>query len=420
MRAEIITVGTELLLGHVVNTNTSYLGQELAGVGINLFRQVTVGDNLERIASAISTAWEENDLVIVTGGLGPTEDDLTREGIALALNLKLIEEPDLLAGVESFFQGIHKKMSPNNKKQALLPEGAEPLANQEGTAPGIYLCREGKVLVAMPGVPGEMRQMFAGEVVPRLERMIGSGVIHSRIIRVTGIGESSLETEIKEFIDQLGRKLNPTLALLAKGGEIEIRLTALASGEEEAEEIIKPWVAVIKERLGDKVYGYDDDTLESVVNCLLQKEDKSLAIAESCTGGLLGHRLTSVPGSSKSFLGGIIAYSNQAKEGFLAVPAGILAEKGAVSPETASYMAKGVREHFGADFGLAITGIAGPGGGTSEKPMGLVYIALASGKERGGTAVIKCQFHGHRERVKYYSSQRALDMLRLHLIDNNK
>lgn len=418
MKAEIISVGTELLLGQIVNSNFAYLAEKLAGAGIKLYRQVTVGDNLGRLSKAIADAWKGSDLVIITGGLGPTDDDLTREGIAEALGLNLEKREELVEGIDAYFKRLHRKMSPNNLKQALFPRGAEPIHNPAGTAPGIFLQRDNRVLVALPGVPREMEQMFEEEVLPRLKEIKGDAeVIYSRIIRVTGIGESSVAEQIRDIINE---QSNPTIALLAGGGEIKIRLSARTRDQQEARKLIAPWEERIKKRLGNKIYGFDGETLEEKVNSLLKASGKRLAVAESCTGGLLGHRLTQFAGSSKYFIGGVIAYSNKIKEEVLSVPKDVIQNKGAVSSETARLMARGIAEKFSCDLGLGITGIAGPGGGTPEKPVGLVYIGLAA---RTGSAwfevVEKCYFNGPRGQIKHRSTQKALDMLRLYLIDNN-
>ncbi|GAB6136953.1 competence/damage-inducible protein A [Halanaerobaculum tunisiense] len=412
MQAEIITIGTELLLGQIVDTNSQWLAERLAEIGIDLYYKATVGDNKERLLETISQGLERSDLLITTGGLGPTQDDITREAIADSLGLALVKSEAALDQVKSYFTAANKDMSTNNLRQAYLPQGAKILPNNQGTAPGILVEKEGKIVVALPGVPLEMKAMMKQEVIPYLqENHLDQEEIYSKVIKTCGIGESTLEEKIADILRE---QTNPTIAPLASQGEVKLRLTAKADSKQQAQELIKQEEKDLAERIGKYIYGYNDDTLEDVVADLLWEQELTVAIAESCTGGLIGHRLTSVPGSSAYFKQGIISYSNQAKQDLLQVREETLQEFGAVSSQTAKEMAIRAREAAGTDLGLATTGIAGPGGGTSEKPVGLVYLALADSQ---GVTSYQFNFNGSRYRVKYLTSQTLLNLLRLRLLD---
>lgn len=412
MRAEIISVGTELLLGEIVDTNAAFLGRRLAELGVDVYYRQTVGDNQVRLVAAFELALSRADLVLVSGGLGPTMDDITREALAEVLGDRLCLDEGALRQLEAHFTRLGRPMTDNNRRQAYRPSNADFITNRRGTAPGILAHHQGRTIICMPGVPRELETMFEGEVIPRLQGNSNgekNRVIKSRTLLLTGLGESAAENAIADIIKE---QTNPTIAPYAGLGEVRLRLTATAAGAEEALALIHPLEARLRERLGDVIYGVDGDTLEGVVAEKLTNRGLILAVAESCTGGLVSHRLTNIPGSSVFFRQGMIVYSNEAKKELLDVPDEVLEEFGAVSPQVAEAMARGVRLAGDADLGLAITGIAGPGGATPTKPVGLVYLALAYD---GDCLVEKHTFSGQREEVKYRASQAALNILRLHL-----
>lgn len=412
MRAEIISVGTELLLGEIVDTNAAFLGRRLAELGMDVYYRQTVGDNQVRLVAAFELALSRADLVLVSGGLGPTLDDITREALAEVLGDRLCLDEGALRQLEAHFTRLGRPMTDNNRRQAYRPSNADFITNRRGTAPGILAHHQGRTIICMPGVPRELETMFEGEVIPRLQGNSNgekNRVIKSRTLLLTGLGESAAENAIADIIKE---QTNPTIAPYAGLGEVRLRLTATAAGAEEALALIHPLEARLRERLGDVIYGVDGDTLEGVVAEKLTNRGLILAVAESCTGGLVSHRLTNIPGSSVFFRQGMIVYSNEAKKELLDVPDEVLEEFGAVSSQVAEAMARGVRLAGDADLGLAITGIAGPGGATPTKPVGLVYLALAYD---GDCLVEKHTFSGQREEVKYRASQAALNILRLHL-----
>ncbi len=405
MTCEIISVGTELLLGQVVDTNAVFLSRELAAIGVQVFWRVTVGDNRERLTDALRVALARADVVVTIGGLGPTEDDLTREAIADALNEPLEYDPALGEHLKELFAMRGREVSPSQLRQAYRPPSAEPIPNPHGTAPGLKIERDGKLLFALPGPPNEFEPMAREHVIPVLATRSGGAVIRSRVLRLCGIGEADAEAHVKDLI----RNPNPTLAPLAHLGEVHLRITARARSPEEADKMIAQMEHAVRERLGDYIYGADDTTLEHAIVTLLRQHGQSLATAESCTGGLLSHRITEVPGSSDVFIGGIVAYSNAIKERELGVPRDILETYGAVSEPTARAMAEGVRARLGSYWGIGITGIAGPTGGTPEKPVGLVYVSLS---DPTGTVMERHLLMGDRHTVKWRASQVALTLLR--------
>lgn len=414
MGAEILTIGTELLLGQIIDTNSAYIGEQLAEAGIDVYWKTTVGDNEDRIAEALRQALARSDVVISTGGLGPTEDDVTCGVIARVVGRPLVIDQAVLASVRRRFIEGGLTMALNNERQALVPEGAEVLANSRGTAPGLFLrLSDRKAVVAMPGVPSEMRPMLREQVIPRLRR--ASCVvarIRSRILKTCGITESRLD----EAMGDLARSSrNPTIALLAHAGEIHVRLTVKAESEEEGNRLLDDLEAGLLGRLGELVFGRDEERLEDVVGRLLLETKQTVTVAESCTGGLICHRLTNVPGSSAYFLRGEIPYSNLIKETVLGVPSELIAQHGAVSEPVALAMASHMRDAAGADLALGVTGIAGPGGATIEKPVGLMHIALAC---RGGVTCRTFRFLADRDTNKLLASQAALDMLRRHLLSH--
>lgn len=405
MRAEIVSVGTELLLGQIVDTNAAHLARALSELGISVYRRVTVGDNHARLLAALRGALAENEVVIALGGLGPTQDDITRETLAEAMGDTLRCDEAIARRLTAFFRERGVPMPDSVLRQAMVPVHGFPLDNPHGTAPGLIFEKDGKIGIALPGPPGEFIPMVENHVVPYLRAKTGTRTIRSRVLRICNMGESLVEERVRDLM----AGDNPTVAPYAKTGEVHLRVTARADDPETADRLIEPVVREIEARLGDHVYAYDDEPLEAAVVRLLSERRLTAAVAESCTGGLLAARLTDVPGSSKVFRGGVVAYSNESKSDLLGVPPGMIAQFGAVSAEVAEAMAQEARARFGAEFGIGITGIAGPEGGTPEKPIGLVYIALADSR---GTLVEKNRFLGQRKEVRYRSAQYALVLLR--------
>ncbi len=414
MTAEIICIGTELLLGDILNSNAQYLAQELAKLGIPHYYQTTVGDNIERIHQVLSVATQRSSILLFTGGLGPTPDDLTTEAIAFFFQTPLVEIPEIIADIEHKFNQLGRKMSPSNQKQALLPRGASSLPNPLGTAPGfIWQPHPLLTLLTFPGVPSEMRRMWQETAVPYLKSQgWGKEIIFSRWMRFRGIGESVLAEKVAPLLSLT----NPTVAPYASLGEAKLRLSARAPSADEATALIEPVAQKIREIIGLDYYGQDQDTLASVVGELLQKHQQTLSVAESCTGGGLGAMLTSVSGSSTYFLGGVIAYDNRLKIRLLGVKSQAIDEYGAVSSIVAEQMAFGVRNRLESDWGLGITGIAGPCGGTEEKPVGLVYIGLASPDQSLVSFEYRFGDRRERETIRVLSSYSALDQLRRKLL----
>lgn len=408
MHAEVLSVGTELLLGQTVNTDTTIVAKALSMLGIDLLYAAVVGDNPARMEDAVRQALSRSDLLITTGGLGPTGDDLTKETVAAAAGRNLTLDGPSYARLKEYFG---ENMADNQKKQAMLPEGCTVLPNDHGTAPGCaFETVDGKIVIMLPGPPSELTPMLHDYAVPYLARF-QDAVISSHSVHVFGRGEGA----VAQMLDDLMQNSNPTAAPYAKEGEMFVRVTAKAATKEEADEMCKPVVEEIRRRVGNFVYSVDVDTLEELVVQELRRKGKKLATAESCTGGLLGKRITDVAGSSDVFEMGCITYANSVKEQLLGVPHETLEAHGAVSEETARAMAEGIVRVSGADIGVGITGIAGPGGGTEEKPVGLVYIALSDGKN---TWVAKRMPFGRRrdrEWHRHCSASKALDMVRRYL-----
>lgn len=404
MKGEILSVGTELLLGDILNTNAQTLARKLAALGVDVYYQTVVGDNAERLHDFYGTAFERSDLVVVTGGLGPTEDDLTKETGAKFFNKEMILHEDIARELEEYFKNSGIPYTQNNLKQAYFPEGSVILPNDNGTAPGCLIEENGKILVMMPGPPNEMIPMLENHVAPYLKKKNGS-VLVSRTLRLCGIGESYLETQIKDLMEGS----NPTLAPYAKTGEVHLRLTAKAENREDAEALLTPVVEDLYGRFSSKIYGEGEDTLEKVVTQLLISKKLTLAVAESLTGGELTSRLVDVPGISKALLEGIVAYSNQAKLDRLGVSQETLEAYGAVSAQTATEMARGAAAGAGADIGISTTGIAGPGGGTDKKPVGLTYIGVYM---NGKTMAREFHFKGNRLKIRERAVVTALNLLR--------
>ncbi|MHB9025809.1 MAG: competence/damage-inducible protein A [Armatimonadota bacterium] len=412
MRAEVISIGTELLLGQITDTNAVYLAQRLAELGISLFYKSTVGDNPDRLAEVLRLARERSDLLICTGGLGPTEDDITAAGIARVFDEPLVVDEDSRRHLENFFRRRGRPMTENQLKQAQLPRGARPIPNPVGTAPGFLLEKAGKTVIVMPGPPHEMHAMWRDTVGPYL-RGRSDMMIVSRTLRFCGIGEGALEMLLKDLI---AAQTNPTIAPYAKLAEVHIRVTARTHSEDDAWRLIQPVEAAIRERAGQYLYGIDEETLEFVVGRMLREGGLTLAVAESCTGGLLGGRITGVPGSSDYFLGGVISYSNDLKQSLLGVSPATLEAHGAVSEATAREMAEGIMRATGASVGISITGIAGPDGGTPEKPVGLVYLGLA--RAGGPTQVTRSVYWGERDTIRARAVQESLVLLRGVLLES--
>ncbi|MCR5082861.1 MAG: competence/damage-inducible protein A [Parasporobacterium sp.] len=405
MIVEILCVGTEILLGNIVNTNAKFLSEELANLGLSVFFQTVVGDNPERLESALNIALNRSDIVITTGGLGPTQDDLTKEIIAKAMGKKLVENSKAKEMLEERLHSFRLVITENNYKQAFLPEGATPLYNNHGTAPGAIVENQGKAVIMLPGPPSEMTLMFKESVLPYL-KTLSDDVIVSRTVKMIGIGESTMAS----MADDLINSENPTVAPYAKPFESQLRVTAKAKSEAEALKLIEPMVDKISERFKEYIYSYDvDESLEAAVVKLLKANKLHIACAESCTGGMLASTIINVPGSSDIINESFVTYSNEAKEKRLGVSHDVLEKCGAVSEEVASKMAEGVALVSAADIGIGITGIAGPDGGTKDKPVGLVYIGLYY---KGNTVVKKLTRKGNRLTIRQGTVMTALDMIR--------
>ncbi len=408
MKAEIISIGTEILLGQITDTNASYLAGQLPLLGIDLYWASQVGDNRRRLVEVMQRAWGRSQLTITTGGLGPTEDDLTREAIAEVLGEEMTVDPALEQELREFFRRISYEMPDRNIKQATLIPSAQAIPNPRGTAPGWWVEREGRILVAMPGPPQEMQRMWEREVLPRLRTKAEAGVILSTTFKTFGLSEAGVD----ELISALLSSANPTLAVYAKPEGIQIRLTAKARESEEAKRLMAPMEARVREILGERIWGTDDDTLEGVVGGLLTGKRLSLATMESCTGGLLASVLTDAPGSSAYFRGGLVAYSNEMKSAW-GVDAKLIEERGAVSPEVAQAMATAARLKLGADIGIGITGVAGPTE-IEGKPAGTIYIAIDDGRKR---RLISGNYPPRRPDVKRWAALAALFELRRALLE---
>jgi nicotinamide-nucleotide amidase len=406
MNAEILSIGTELLLGQITDTNASYLAQQLSALGINLFYVSQVGDNLGRLTETLQRAHGRSDLVIMTGGLGPTEDDLSREAIAAVLGETPHVDPTLETELRAFFASRGVEMPERNLKQAWVIPSVTPLANPFGTAPGWWAERDGKVIVAMPGVPHEMTRMWEREAVPRLRPHTGA-VLFTRILRVTGLGESAVE----ERLDPIIHGNNPTVATYAKRDAVDVRITAQAPIQSEAERLVAQMEARARELLGQHVFGTDQQTLQSVVLDMLIECGLTLATMESCTGGLFASLLTDVPGSSRAFLGGLVSYATEMKIAW-GVPREVVEAHGVISGETAQAMAEAARQRLGADVGVGITCVAGPDE-QEGKPAGTVHIAVAT---PAGTRPTSQHFRGGRGEIKWRAAITALSLLRLQLL----
>ncbi|MGI6031614.1 MAG: competence/damage-inducible protein A [Eubacteriales bacterium] len=407
---EIIAVGTELLLGDIVNTNAQYIAQGLSRIGIHVYFQTVVGDNPQRLTQCLELAKSRADILLTTGGLGPTYDDLTKETIAAAFGRKLVLDEESLETIRQFFAGLGRPMTPNNEKQAMMPEGCIILKNPNGTAPGCIIeGDDGKIAIMMPGPPREMKPMFDDQVLPYLQRFSTEHIL-SKTLRVVGVGESAIEDILKPMMVKYE---NPTIAPYAKDAECLLRVTARVHDPAEADALIDPVIEEITPLLGDGVYGIDIPSLEYHLVQLLREKGKTVAFAESCTGGLCSKRITDIPGSSDVLGMGVVTYSNAAKQQLLGVRSSTLERYGAVSRECAIEMARGCKALSGADVAVGITGIAGPGGGTPEKPVGLVYVAITDGRR---TWCRKLLYPRSRDYVRTVTATNAFDMVRKFLL----
>lgn len=408
MKAEIITVGTEILLGDIVNTNSQYLAKELASLGIEVYHQSSVGDNENRLLQSFDESFKRSDIVITTGGLGPTKDDITKEVACKYFDQELELHEESLTRIKEYFNRLGIEMSENNKKQAYFPINSKILKNNNGTAPGVILEKNNKIIIVLPGPPREMKLMFETEVKPYLED-VTDNVLVSETIRTFGIGESSLENKISDIIEN---QTNPTIAPYVGDMEVRLRVMAKAKNEQEAKMLIDPVVNQIEDRVGNYIYGKGNTSIEEVVGKILVEKNLTVSTAESCTGGLVSAMLINYPGISSVFVEGCVTYSNEAKINRLGVKKETLDKYGAVSEQTAREMAQGIAKNFGTNIGLSTTGIAGPQGGTQDKPVGLVYMGIYI---NGKTVVKKFIFNGDRQSVRLRATKNIINELRLQL-----
>lgn len=408
--AEIIAIGSELLTPHRVDSNSLYLTRQLNSIGIEVDLKVVAGDQENRLEQVARSAVERSRLVIATGGLGPTEDDITRKVFARVLRRQMVLQDDILEAIRDRFRSRGLEMAANNARQALVPVGARVLENSLGTAPGLWLEEGEGVIVLLPGVPSEMKAIFEESCLPLLEQRSTGSHLVTRVLRSTGMTESQLDEQIAPIYTPYK---NPATTILAGRGEIQVHLTGRAKSRQDAEALVREVADLIQAKLGDTIFSTGDQSLEQVVGeCLLGKRE-TLAVAESCTGGLIAERITRVPGSSRYFLGGVTCYGNPSKVEFTGMPPLLLEMSGAVSAEVAKGLAEGIRGRMGASIGLGVTGVAGPSGGSPEKPVGLVHLALAMG---GQVEHRECRFSGDREKIRFWASQTALDMVRRRLL----
>ena len=410
MRAEIIATGSELLSGGVVDTNSVFLAEELLDIGIETVFKTIVGDDEKDMEDAVRTARERVDVILVTGGIGPTEDDITRKALARVLKKRLVLSDDALKAVKAVFKAKGKEYPAANDRQALIPAGARLLRNPVGVAPGFTLVEDGKFVAVLPGVPAEMQAMFLEGLRPALEEHFGGkAVIRRKVLHTCGLSES----KVNELIQDILKQKRPAMGLTARDTGVDIRIVAHEGSGARSRSTMERIEAEVRKKLGDAIYGVDGQDMEEVVGALLTQRKRTLAVAESCTGGLISGRITNIAGSSAYFERGVVVYSNAAKTELLGVPADLIERYGAVSREVAKAMAQGMRERAKTDLGLAVTGIAGPSGGTPEKPVGLVYIALAT---IDGVTVSEDRFLGTRSQVRQRTAQMAMDMVRRYLI----
>lgn len=408
-RAIVIAVGSELTSGLTLDTNSQHIAMRLARLGVVTLAHHVADDHQGRLAAALRAAADQADLVIVSGGLGPTADDISRQALAEAMGVDLVLDEAALEEISAFFRQRGRTMNPSNRAQAMTPRGARAIRNPVGTAPGLHARLGQAEVYVMPGVPSEMRHMLDHDILPQLQRRGDAGRLAFRAVHTFGAGESDVAARIA---DLMGRESNPLVGTTVAAGLVSVRITAVAEGEQAADELAEQMVRTVRGRLAELAFGVDDETLSGVVGRALRHRGATLAVAESCTGGLLGELLTAVSGSSDYFAGGVISYANRIKTELLGVPPELIERHGAVSEPVVEAMAKGVRRRLRADYALAVTGIAGPTGGTADKPVGLVYAALAG---PDGAAVRRNVFPGDRDIVRLRSALTALNMLRLHL-----
>lgn len=413
MKAEIITVGTEILLGDILNTNCRYLSRELAAMGIEMYYQITVGDNEERLLKTLDESLSRSDIVICTGGLGPTEDDITKEVCAKYFGYELKLHKPSLDNMLERFKHMNRVPTKNNEKQAYFPKEAYILKNDNGTAPGCIMEKDNKMIVVLPGPPKEMEAMFENYVKPYLSKFTND-VIESEVLRIIGVGESKVESDILDIIDS---QTNPTIATYAKGYECTLRITAKANTVKDARKLIKPMADEMKKRFGSNLYAIGETSIEEVVSKILVENNLTIAVAESCTGGMVSASLINYSGISSVFMEGCVTYSNEAKMKSLGVKKETLDVYGAVSAECAKEMASGVAARYNTNIGIATTGIAGPGGGSEEKPVGLVYFGIYI---NGDVISKKYVFNGDRQQVRERATKTILNDLRLELLNINK
>ena len=408
MNAEVLSVGTELLMGQIANTDAQYLSRELSALGINVYYHYTVGDNPGRLREAVKLALSRSDLIITTGGIGPTLDDLTKETIAEVLGMEMVEDPASMQKLRESYERSGRTMTPNNFRQGMFPKGSTALPNRRGTAPGCAIETGKNTIIILPGPPSELMDMFTQQVLPYLSAK-SNEVIHSKYLRIFGVGESAAEHRLKDLFEN---QTNPTIASYAGTGEVVLRLTTKCAAGVDPEPIFAPMETEIRARLGDAVYAAGEYGLAYVVLEKLKAAGKTIAVAESCSGGMLSSMFVEFPGSSAAFIEGMVTYSNASKINRLGVQPQTIERYGAVSEQTAAEMAQGVLATTGADYALAITGIAGPDGGTEEKPVGLVYIAFASKLNPAEAIVRQLRLGSTRERIRTMSCLNALNLAR--------
>lgn len=411
MKAEIISIGSEILRGQIIDTNANFIAKKLVESGIDLEHISAVSDKPESLLSTLKLALQRSGLIITTGGLGPTEDDITYQTIARALNLKLIKYPEAEENLKRILKKINKTISPSNLKQVYLPEGAKIIINQYGTAPAMILEKDNKIVCSFPGVPHEMKNLIEENLIPYLkEKFPPSMIKKSKILKITGLGESSVNELIRDYMN---KQTNFSFGIYANPEDIQIQITTLAPTEKETDKLLQSSANRLTKILGNYVYGTDKQSLEEVVGNLLKTKKLKVAVAESCTGGMLGEMITRIPGSSEYFQGGVISYNVRIKEDLLKVSSKVIRKYGEVSRQVAKLMAEGVRINCHSNIGISITGIAGPGGATEKKKVGLAYMALANGKK---TITQKHQLFGSRQLIRLRSARRALNMLRMYLM----
>ena len=412
MKAEIISIGSEILRGQIVDTNANFIAQKLTKLSIVLNYISAVGDDQKMLLPLFKKAFNRSDLIITTGGLGPTEDDITYQTIARTLNLKLIKYPEAEENLNKILKKINKTISPSNLKQVYLPEGAKIIINQYGTAPAMILEKDNKIVCSFPGIPYEMKRLIEENLIPYLkEKFPPSMIKKSKTLKITGLGESSVNELLRDYMN---KQTNFSFGIYANPEDIQVQVTTQAPTEKETDKLLQSSVNQLTKILGNYVYGTDTQSLEEVVGNLLKTKKLKVAVAESCTGGMMGEMITRIPGSSEYFQGGVISYASKVKENMLKVPPEVIKKYGEVSEQVAILMAEEVRKCCHSDIGISITGIAGPGGATEKKKVGLVYIALADGKK---TIAQERHLFGNRQLIRLRAARRALNMLRMYLIE---